>query len=181
VPLSIPKQWFSCNPAHILNLILTVLNNIGVGSRRRVFPALRNSDYFKLTIRFLMQNEVQFGQLRNSSMLGFCICTLFSQTWYSMLCNRSFLLDYLTEISHLFTILNHSYFARFFDQFIFRGFVHRKYIPIFIQQHETLYRIHLYLETALHVSGGTPTHHQDHINCIYSIWYLTDRYFYLPL
>jgi hypothetical protein len=25
------------------------------------------------------------------------------------------------------------------------------------------YAVHLYLETALHVSGGTSTHHQEHI------------------
>ena len=43
------------------------------------------------------------------------------------------------------------------------------------------YTVHLYLETALHVSGGTSTHHQKRINCIYSIWYLSHRYYYLPL
>jgi hypothetical protein len=41
--------------------------------------------------------------------------------------------------------------------------------------------VYLYLETALHVSGVTSTHHQEHINCIYSIWYLSHRYCYLPL
>jgi hypothetical protein len=30
-----------------------------------------------------------------------------------------------------------------------------------------------YLETALHASGGTTTHHQQRKNCIYSIWYFT--------
>jgi hypothetical protein len=37
-------------------------------------------------------------------------------------------------------------------------------IPIYsyIQQDATL-TVYLYLETALHVSGGTSTHHQDHI------------------
>jgi hypothetical protein len=43
------------------------------------------------------------------------------------------------------------------------------------------YTVYLYLETALHVSGGNSTHHQEHINCIYSIWYLSHRYCYLPL
>src|SRR5215831_9981638 len=43
------------------------------------------------------------------------------------------------------------------------------------------YTVYLYLETALHVSGGTSTHHQERINCIYSIWYLSHRYCYLPL
>jgi hypothetical protein len=26
---------------------------------------------------------------------------------------------------------------------------------------------------ALHVSSGTFTHHQKHLNCIYSLWYYT--------
>ena len=38
--------------------------------------------------------------------------------------------------------------------------MHRKYIPIYIQQDAT-YTVYLYLETALHVSGGTITHHQE--------------------
>jgi hypothetical protein len=36
------------------------------------------------------------------------------------------------------------------------------------------YTVYLYLETALRVSGGTSTHHQERI------WYLSDRYCYLP-
>ena len=39
--------------------------------------------------------------------------------------------------------------------------VHRKVIPIDIQQNATLHSL-FYLETALHVSGGTTTHHQEH-------------------
>jgi hypothetical protein len=39
--------------------------------------------------------------------------------------------------------------------------VHLKYIPIYIQQDATLHS--LYLETSLHVSGGTSTHHQERI------------------
>ena len=35
-------------------------------------------------------------------------------------------------------------------------------IPIYIQQDATLHSL-LYLETALHVSGGTSTHHQERI------------------
>ena len=35
-----------------------------------------------------------------------------------------------------------------------------KNIPICIQQDATLHSL-LYLETALHISGGTPTHHQE--------------------
>jgi hypothetical protein len=51
---------------------------------------------------------------------------------------------------------------------------------MYIQQEATLHSL-LYLEAALHISGGTTTHHQEHINCIYSIWYLSHRYCYLPL
>jgi hypothetical protein len=39
--------------------------------------------------------------------------------------------------------------------------VHRKNILIYIQQDATLHSL-FYLETALHVSGGTSTHHQEH-------------------
>jgi len=38
--------------------------------------------------------------------------------------------------------------------------VHRKNILIYIQQDATLHSL-FYLETALHVSGGTTTHHQE--------------------
>jgi len=38
--------------------------------------------------------------------------------------------------------------------------VHRHNIPIYIQQDATLRNL-FYLETALHVSGGTITHHQE--------------------
>ena len=38
--------------------------------------------------------------------------------------------------------------------------MHRKDIPIYIQQDATLNSL-FYLETALHVSGGTTTHHQE--------------------
>jgi len=43
-----------------------------------------------------------------------------------------------------------------------RGFskIHREKIPIYIQQDATLHSL-FYLETALHVSGGTITHHQE--------------------
>jgi len=40
------------------------------------------------------------------------------------------------------------------------GSVHSKNILIHIQQNATLHSL-LYLETALHVSGGTSTHHQE--------------------
>ena len=40
------------------------------------------------------------------------------------------------------------------------GSVHRRNILIYIQQDATLHSL-FYLETALHVSGGTTTHHQE--------------------
>jgi hypothetical protein len=39
--------------------------------------------------------------------------------------------------------------------------VHRKNILIYIQQ-DAMLRSLFYLETALHVLGGTSTHHQEH-------------------
>jgi hypothetical protein len=53
--------------------------------------------------------------------------------------------------------------------------VHRKNILIYIQQDETLYSL-FYLETALHVSGGTSTHHQERIQL-----YLQHLVFVTPL
>jgi hypothetical protein len=46
-------------------------------------------------------------------------------------------------------------------------------IPIYIQQDATLNSL-LYLETALHVSGGTSTHHQERIQ-LYLV-FVTPRY-----
>jgi hypothetical protein len=60
------------------------------------------------------------------------------------------------------------------------GSVHRNNILICIQQDGTLHSL-FYLESALHVSGSTTTHHQEPNNCIYSIWYLSHLYCYLPL
>jgi hypothetical protein len=44
--------------------------------------------------------------------------------------------------------------------FYVHGSVHRNNILIYIQQDATLHSL-LYLETVLHVSGGTSTHHQE--------------------
>jgi hypothetical protein len=55
------------------------------------------------------------------------------------------------------------------------GSVHRKNIPIYIQQDATLHSL-LYLETALHVSGGTSTHHQERMQL-----YLQHLVFVRPL
>jgi hypothetical protein len=44
--------------------------------------------------------------------------------------------------------------------FNIHGSLHRKNILIYIQQDATLHSL-FYLETALHVLGGTTTHHQE--------------------
>ena len=49
-----------------------------------------------------------------------------------------------------------------FKGLMFMGSVHPKNIPIYIQQDATLHSL-LYLETVLHVSGGTSTHHQERL------------------
>jgi hypothetical protein len=62
--------------------------------------------------------------------------------------------------------------------------VHRKYILIYvyIQQDTTIsnkiqrYTVYLYVETALHVSGGTSTHHRKRIQL-----YLQHLVFVTPL
>jgi len=48
----------------------------------------------------------------------------------------------------------------YFFFFLVHGSMHRKNILIYIQQDATLHNL-FYLETALHVSGGTTTHHQE--------------------
>jgi hypothetical protein len=52
------------------------------------------------------------------------------------------------------------YLQRKVNKFNVHGPVHSKNILIYIQQHSTLHSL-FYLETALHVSGGTITHHQE--------------------
>jgi hypothetical protein len=46
------------------------------------------------------------------------------------------------------------------DQFNVHEPVHRKNIPIYIQQDAMLHSL-FYLETALHILSGTTTHHQE--------------------
>jgi hypothetical protein len=55
------------------------------------------------------------------------------------------------------------------------GSVHLKNIPIYIQQDATLHSL-LYLETALHISIGTSTHHQERKQL-----YLQHLVFFTPL
>jgi len=60
------------------------------------------------------------------------------------------------------------------------GSVPRNNVLIYIQQDATLHGF-FYREIALHVSGGTQPNIRSAYNCIYSIWYLSHRYCYLPL
>jgi hypothetical protein len=60
-------------------------------------------------------------------------------------------------------------------EFNVHGSVHRNNILIYIQQDATLHSL-FYLETALHVSGGTITHHQKRIQL-----YLQHMVFVTPL
>ena len=53
--------------------------------------------------------------------------------------------------------------------------MHRKNIPIYIQQDATLHSL-FYLETALHILGDTTTHHQE-----YKQLYLQHLVFVTPL
>ena len=43
------------------------------------------------------------------------------------------------------------------------------------------YKVYLYLYTALPVSGGISTHHQEHTQLYLQHWHLSNRYCYLPL
>ena len=60
--------------------------------------------------------------------------------------------------------------------FHFQRSVHRKYIPIYISNRMQRYTVYLYLETALHVSCGISTHHQEHTQL-----YLQNLVFVKPL
>ena len=62
-----------------------------------------------------------------------------------------------------------------FRQFNVYGSVHRNNILIYIQKDATLHSL-FYLETALHVSVGTSTHHQERIQL-----YLQHLVFVRPL
>ena len=60
------------------------------------------------------------------------------------------------------------------------GSVHRKNILIYIQQDATLHSL-FYLETALHVSGGTTTHQQERKQLYLQHLVFVTPYCYLPL
>ena len=66
------------------------------------------------------------------------------------------------------------------DEFNVHGSVYRKNILMYIQQDATLHSL-FYLETALHVSGSTTTHHQEHIQLYLQHLVFVTPYCYLPL
>ena len=76
--------------------------------------------------------------------------------------------------SNYVQIPNYSQDAMFLD-FNVHGSVHLKNIPIYIQPDATLHSL-FYPETALHVSGGTSTHHHE-----YKQLYLQHLMFVTPL
>jgi hypothetical protein len=66
--------------------------------------------------------------------------------------------------------------------FNFYGSVHLKYILIHIQQDATLHRLYIYIWKLLYMFWVVPLPiFRSAYNCIYSIWYLSHRYCYLPL
>jgi len=71
-------------------------------------------------------------------------------------------------LTSLFTDLGHVVFLS-----VILGQYIKMYSNIYKMQ---LYTVYLYLETALHVSGGTPTHHQERIQL-----YLQHLVFVTPL
>jgi hypothetical protein len=73
----------------------------------------------------------------------------------------SYIYYHIYIIIKLLVTFFHPYLLRnYTQQFNVHGSLHRKNTPIYIQQDATL-RSLFYLETALHVSGGTTTHHQE--------------------
>jgi hypothetical protein len=72
-------------------------------------------------------------------------------------------------------IVTFSHLYKHYLVFTVHGSVHRTNIPICIQQNAMLHSL-FYLETALHVSGGTSTHHQQRIQL-----YLQHLVFVTPL
>ena len=112
------------------------------------------------------------------------LCDDLQYVWEVILCLT--LLFYHTHIlwmpwvcgtpSWLARSLVHRYvLCDIFRDFNVHGFVHCKNILIYIQQDATL-RSLFYLETALHVSGGITTHHQEHKQL-----YLQHLIFVMPL
>jgi len=67
---------------------------------------------------------------------------------------------HLIMSSKLFNDFGWTLLLKVYSEFNVHGSVHRKNIVIYIQQDATLHSL-FYLDTALHVSGGNITHHQE--------------------
>jgi hypothetical protein len=67
---------------------------------------------------------------------------------------------HLIMSSKLFNDVGRTLLLKVYSEFNVHGLVQPKNIVIYIQQDATLHSP-FYLETALHVSGGTITHHQE--------------------
>jgi hypothetical protein len=82
--------------------------------------------------------------------------------------------DVMLDVPHRTSVYS-DFLAEIKADFNIHGSVHRKNILIYIQQDVTLHSL-FYLETALHVSGGTTTHHQER-----KLLYLQHLVFVTPL
>ena len=96
-----------------------------------------------------------------------------SRRWPLTSSNAEFMNDKCLNVIHIRDLVNDSNNCT--NKFNVYGPVHCKNIPIYIQQDATLHSL-LYLETALRVSGGTSTHHQERIQL-----YLQHLVFVTPL
>jgi len=71
------------------------------------------------------------------------------------------------DVSYIFTVLEINTYTvqKCIYTFDVQRFMHRKYIPfdIHIYNEMQLYTVIYFWKTALHVSGGIFTHHQEHI------------------
>ena len=90
-----------------------------------------------------------------------CICWLFHRIYYDA-----------RNIKHKTLILI------FFN---IQGSVHCKYIPLDIFPRCNITQFIYFWETALHVSGGNSTHHQEHIQLYLQYLVLVKGYCYLSL
>ena len=73
-------------------------------------------------------------------------------------------------------------FADILSRFNVQGSVHRKYIPLDIFPTRCKITQFIYFwKSALHVSGGISTNHQEHIQLYLQYLVHVNRYYYLPL
>jgi len=112
-----------------------------------------------LTCKYSEGEEVSFGQTQVNMLLE-------SRSSLRPLRQMKPCLRIVCNYIQLFTVQNQNkatlsrlQYKRNFSEFNVHGSVHRRNILIYVQQDATLHSL-FYLETVLHVSGGTTTHHQ---------------------